>query len=123
MFKGLEHTAIATPDPEKLGQWYAEKLDFPIVHRYAGNVFVRAADGTMLELIPSEGDALETGMKTPGIRHLAVSVDDIDAGKKELESRGVPITSTLEAGANRLAFFNDLDGNILHLIWRETPIG
>ena len=79
MFKGLEHTAIATPDPEALGQWYAEKLDFPVVYRYAGNVFVRAADGTMLELIPSEGDRLETGMKTPGIRHLAVSVDDFEA--------------------------------------------
>lgn len=120
MFKGLEHTAIATPDPEALGQWYAEKLDFPIVYRYSGNVFVRAADGTMLELIPSEGDRPETEMKTPGIRHLAVSVDDIDAGMRELESRGVKIVNTVETGGNRLAFFHDLDGNILHLIWRET---
>lgn len=123
MFKGLEHTAIATPDPEKLGQWYAEKLDFPIVHRYGGNVFVRAADGTMLELIPSEGEAPETGLKTPGIRHLAVSVDDYEAGKAELRSRGVEIVNEVEAGTNYLAFFHDLDGNIIHLIYRETPIG
>ena len=120
MFKGLEHTAIATPDPEALGQWYAQKLDFPVVYRYSGNVFVRAADGTMLELIPSEGDRLETGMKTPGIRHLAVTVDDFEAGMKELESRGVEIFDTVEASGNRLAFFRDLDGNILHLIWREA---
>jgi glyoxylase I family protein len=119
MFKGIEHTAIATVDPEKLGAWYEKVLDFPIVYRYSGNVFVRAADGTMLELIPSEGDRPEAAMKSPGIRHLAVSVDDFDAGVKELESRGVTIFQTIEGGANRLAFFHDPEGNILHLIWRE----
>jgi len=118
MFKGIEHTAIASPDPETLGQWYEAKLDFPIVHRYDGNVFVRAADGTMLEIIPSEGERPETGIKTPGIRHLAVTVDDYDAGVKELRSRGVEIFSEVTAGPNRLAFFRDPDDNILHLIFR-----
>src|SRR5690606_7867126 len=66
MFKGIEHTAIATADPEALGAWYEKTLDFPIVYRYSGNVFVRAADGTMLELIPSEGARPENAMKTPG---------------------------------------------------------
>jgi glyoxylase I family protein len=119
MFKGIEHTAIATVDPEALGAWYEKVLDFPIVYRYSGNVFVRAADGSMLELIPSEGDRPEAAMKSPGIRHLAVAVDDFDAGVKELESRGVTIFQTVEGGANRLAFFHDPEGNILHLIWRE----
>ena len=118
MYKGIEHTAIATPDPEALGGWYEKTLDFPIVHRYSGNVFVRAADGTMLELIPSDGEAPETGMKTPGIRHLAISVDDFDAGVADLEGKGVEIFSHVQAGSNRLAFFRDPDGNILHLIHR-----
>jgi glyoxylase I family protein len=121
MFKGIEHTAIATPDPEALGQWYEAKLGFPIIHRVAGNVFVRAADRTMLELIPSEGDRPETAIKTPGIRHLAVTVDDYDAGVAELKSRGVEIFDEVRVGTNRLAFFHDLDGNILHLIFREQP--
>jgi glyoxylase I family protein len=119
MFKGLEHTAIASPDPDSLGQWYADKLGFPIVHRYAGNVFVRAPDNTMLEIIPSEGDAVETTPKTPGIRHLAVTVDDFEAGVKELESRGVTVVNQVHLGVNHLAFFNDLDGNLLHLIFRD----
>ncbi len=119
MFKGIEHTAIATKDPEILGAWYEKILDFSIVYRYSGNVFVRASDGTMLELIPSEGDRVELGMKSPGIRHLAVAVDDFDAGVKELESRGVEIFQTIDGGANKLAFFHDPEGNILHLIWRE----
>ena len=121
MFKGIEHTAIASPDPETLGQWYEAKLDFPIVHRYSGNVFVRASDGTMLEIIPSEGERPETGIKTPGIRHLAVTVDDYDAGVKELQSRGVEIFEEVTAGPNRLAFFRDPDDNILHLIFRGVP--
>jgi glyoxylase I family protein len=119
MFKGIEHTAIATTDPEALGAWYEQVLNFPIAYRYSGNVFVRAADGSMLELIPSEGDRPEAEMKSPGIRHLAVSVDDFDAGVTELESRGVTIFQRIEGGANRLAFFHDPEGNILHLIWRE----
>jgi glyoxylase I family protein len=122
MYKGIEHTAIATSDPEALASWYDKILNFPIVHRYAGNVFVRAPDGTMLEIIPSEGDPVKTEMKTPGIRHLAISVDDFDAGKKDLESKGVEIIQDLNASGNRLAFFLDPDGNILHLIHRETSI-
>ncbi|MDE0294709.1 MAG: VOC family protein [Bryobacterales bacterium] len=122
MYKGIEHTAIATPDPEALASWYDRILNFPIVHRYAGNVFVKAPDDTMLEIIPSEGDQAETQMKTPGIRHLAISVDDFEAGKKDLESKGVEIVQEVNASGNRLAFFLDPEGNILHLIHRETPI-
>jgi len=75
MFKGLEHTALASPDPEKLAQWYVDHLEFRINYRYGGNVFVRAADGSMLEIIPGEGPRENQNLKTPGIRHLAVTVD------------------------------------------------
>ena len=79
MFRGLEHTAIASPDPAKLANWYVEKLDFRINHTYAGNYFVKAPNGTMLEIIPSEGDRTPQAMKSPGIRHLAIAVDSFDA--------------------------------------------
>ena len=92
------------------------------MHRYGGNVFVRAADKTMLEIIPAEGDRPEAQVKSPGIRHLAVAVDDFDAGVADLESKSVEIFDRVEAGGNRLAFFRDPEGNILHLIWRETAI-
>ena len=122
MYKGIEHTAIASADPEALASWYEKTLNFPIVHRYAGNVFVKAPDGTMLEIIPSEGDPVKTQMKTPGIRHLAISVDDIDAGKADLESKGVEIIQEVNAGGNRLVFFLDPEGNIFHLLSRANPI-
>ncbi len=122
MYNGIEHTAIATKDPEALASWYERNLEMPIVHRYAGNVFVRANDGSMLELIPSEGDTVHCEMRTPGIRHLAIKVDDFDEGVKDIESKGIAIIQFVEHGGNRLAFFLDPEGNILHLIHRDQAI-
>ncbi len=123
MFQGLEHTAIATPDPEKLAQWYVDKLGFVINYRYGGNVFVRAPNGSMLEIIPSEGNRAPQTLSDPGIRHLAIMPDDFDAAHEELKSKSVKIISdVLQKGANRLLFFEDLDGNYLHLIEREAPL-
>ncbi|MCY4188883.1 MAG: VOC family protein [Bryobacterales bacterium] len=123
MYKGIEHTAIAAREPEALAGWYAQNLEMPIIHRYGGNVFVRASDGTMLEMIPSEGAAPEAGMRTPGIRHLAIKADDFDEAVRDLEGKGIKIVQFVEAGPNRLAFFLDPEGNILHLIDRgDAPI-
>jgi len=123
MFKGLEHTAIASPNPQKLAQWYVEYLEFHINYAYAGNYFVRAANGTMLEIIPSEGERLPQSMKDPGLRHLAVEVDNFDQGYQVLKSKGVNfLAEPFATQGNRLVFFTDLDGNILHLIERENPL-
>jgi glyoxylase I family protein len=127
MFKGLEHTAIASPDPQKLAEWYVEHLGFHINYTYAGNYFVKAANGTMLEIIPSEGNRapenMPTVMKSPGIRHLAIDVDDFDHAHAELTRKNVTfLGQPFTTQGNRLAFFADLDGNILHIITRETPL-
>ena len=123
MFRGLEHTAIASPDPARLAGWYVDKLDFRINYTYDGNYFVRAADGSMLEIIPSEGDRTPQKMRDPGIRHLAVDVDDFDAALADLRGRGVEfLTEPYVNQGNRLVFFSDADGNILHLISREKPL-
>ncbi len=122
MYKGIEHTAIASPDPEALAAWYEKNLDFPICYRYGGNVFVKAQDGTMLEIIPSQGERLETSPKTPGIRHLAISVDDFDPAVEDLKAKGIEIDNFVEAEGNRLAFFRDLEGNICHIVDRAKMI-
>ena len=122
MYKGLEHTAIASADPEVLAAWYEKYLGFPICHRYGGNVFVKAPDGTMLEIIPGDGDRPPNEMKTLGIRHLAISVDDFDAAHEDLKSKGIEIENLVNAGGNRLAFFRDIEGNICHIIHREQTI-
>lgn len=123
MFLGLEHTAIASPNPKRLASWYADHLGFHINFEYAGNYFVKAANGTMLEIIPSEGEPAAQKLKDPGIRHLAIAVDDFDAAHQKLRSQGIQfLTEPFENQGNRLVFFTDADGNILHLIHREKPL-
>ncbi len=123
MFKGLEHTAIASPNPEKLAQWYVDHLEFKINHVYDGNYFVKAQNGTIIEIIPSEGPRAEQKMKDPGIRHMAIMVDDFDAAHERLKQAGVHfLTGELNLRGNRLVHFTDADGNQLHLIHRPTPL-
>ena len=122
MFNGLEHTAIASPDPERLAGWYVKHLEFHINFTYAGNFFVKAANGTVLEIIPSEGDRIEQAAKAPGIRHLAIAVDDFDGAAAALTASGVELGNPIEIKGNRLIFFTDCDGNLIHLIHRENPL-
>jgi glyoxylase I family protein len=126
MVTGIEHTAIASPDPRRLADWYVEHLEFAINYRSATSqaVFVKAADGTMLEIIESNGAARPPlDMKAPGLRHLAIAVTDFDAMYQRLKSKGVFFLAEPEKkGGNSLVFFTDPDGNILHLLHREMPL-
>ena len=123
MFFGLEHTAIASADPEKLAQWYCDHLEFHINFRYDAFFFVKAPNGTMLEIIPSKGDRFDEQPLTPGIRHLAILVDDFDAALERLRQSGVQLlTEPVNNKGNRLVFFSDGDGNFLHLVHRVKPL-
>jgi glyoxylase I family protein len=123
MFLGLEHTAIASPDPARLAQWYVDTLGFHINFRYGPNVFVKAPNGTILEIIPSEGERGPNSPKDPGIRHLAIAVQHFDQALERLKALGVGILGApVENQGNRLVFFADADGNLLHLVSRETPL-
>jgi glyoxylase I family protein len=123
MFLGLEHTAIASPNPKVLAQWYVDHLGFHINFEYDGNYFVRAANGSVLEIIPSEGARAEQKMRDPGIRHLAIEVKDFDAAYAQLKGQDVHFVGDpyINLG-NRLVFFTDCDGNLVHLIQRERPL-
>ena len=63
MFKGLEHTALASPNPRALAQWYVDHLEFVINFEYDGNYFVRARNGSMLEIIPSHRGSRSTNVE------------------------------------------------------------
>jgi glyoxylase I family protein len=100
-----------------------QKLDFHINYTYGGNYFARASNGTLLEFIPSEGDRAPQKMKDPGIRHLAISVDNFDAAMEELRKRGVEfLNQPIDVQGNRLIYFSDGDGNLVHLIHRPQPL-
>ena len=124
MFRGIEHFAIASPNPKRLAEWYVSNLEFKISFEYAGNYFVEAGNGGLIEIIPAEGERSNSGMRTPGMRHIAISVDDFDAALKQLEEQGVKFEGEpYETQGNRLVFFADADGNLVHLIKRDKPLG
>ena len=123
LFTGLEHTAIASYDPQRLARWYVEMLGFVINFEYDGNYFVKAPNGAMLELIPAQGAPGENAMRTPGLRHMALTAPDFDAAYASLKEKGVKfLGEPFENQGNRLVFFTDCDGNILHLILRPKPL-
>ena len=55
MVQGIEHTAIASPDTERLARWYVDALGFVINYESpsSGTFFVKAPNGSMLEIIRS----------------------------------------------------------------------
>jgi glyoxylase I family protein len=123
MFTGLEHVAIASPNPKGLAEWYVRNLGFRLNFEYDGNYFVRAQDDNMLEIIKAEGDNGSPKMRTPGLRHLAISVKDFDAAHKHLKGLGVTFAGEPYVNqGNKLVFFHDLDGNLIHLIQRQNPL-
>jgi glyoxylase I family protein len=126
MIRGIEHTAIASPDPGRLAQWYVDNLQFAVNYRSASSstVFVKAANGSMIEIIEASGaGAGLAGMRDAGIRHLAIEVTDFAVVYQQLVNRGVRFLTEPETrGGNTVAFFADCDGNILHLLHRQTPL-
>lgn len=123
MFNGIEHAAIASPDPEGLAAWYCHALEFRIVHVSDGNVFLRGANESLMEIIPSTGPRSSNQRSDPGIRHLAIGVDDFDPACVRLMNLGVRFLSQPSPGpGNRIVFFEDPEGNILHLIHRSQPM-
>ncbi len=123
MIRGIEHAAIASPDPAALAQWYVETLGFVINYKGSTAYFVKAPDGSMIEIIPSDGGRGETTLKTPGFRHLALTVTDFDAVYAGLKAKNVQfISEPLESKGNKVVFFTDPEGNYLHLLQRETPL-
>jgi glyoxylase I family protein len=123
MIQGIEHTAIATPDPAALAQWYVDALGFTVNYRGSTAVFVKAPNGSMIEFIPAEGARGPNTMKSPGLRHLAILVDDFEAQYARLRQLGVNfIDEPKESKGNKVVFFTDPEGNILHLLQRAVPL-
>ena len=125
MISGIEHTAIASPDPRRLAAWYVANLGLVINYQSQNSptVFLKAPNGSMIEIIESAGPASPSGMRDAGIRHMALAVDDFAGAYETLRTRGVQfITEPDHRGGNHVVFFTDPDGNILHLLQRETPL-
>ena len=123
MIVGIEHVAIASPDPQKLAQWYVETLGFVINYNSGKTLFIKAPNGSMFEIITSEGGRVPQTLKDPGLRHVALTVSDFEAAYAKIKAAGVKFVSEpMDSKGVKVVFFKDPEGNYLHLLKRETPL-
>lgn len=124
---GIEHLGIFTKDSAALRDWYVKTFDWKVVYDNGkGTYFLKSDNGVMLEIMQSEIDGGSHGMKATGFRHLAlsVSVEEFEAIADKLKQDGVKVltdAAVSEKGVGTM-FFEDLDGNVLHLISRPSPL-
>ena len=129
LFTGIEHTAIAAHDSEKLAAWYAEQLDFKLaasVENGPGKprtCFIHL-NGNFIEVMPCVKDTPERDNPDRGISHLAILVSDFDAAVSRLDRASVRKDGGERAGpwGSRIQFYRDPEGNLFHLLWRPKAL-
>ena len=120
----LEHIAIPATNPLALKKWYERVLGARLIWDNGQNppvCLIELPGGALLEIYATDLPLADRGNnKLAGFRHLALRVDSIDATKTELTRRGVKFDDEVRqaAGGGRVLFFNDGEGNLLHLIER-----
>ena len=127
MIKGIEHIAVCAKDTKRLTDWYVDVFGFKIVYDNGkGTYFVKAEDGSMIEIIKADDGERTTEMTAPGIRHFALSVDGADFGATvaRLKDAGVCVLAEAKESASgvKTFFFTDPEGNIFHLISRPAAL-
>ncbi len=126
MITGIEHFAIISEDTKRLSDWYKRVFDLQCVYDNGkGTYFLAFPDKSMIEFItathPSQGKPEE---KLSGVRHIAFSCDNFDEMVQKLKDEGVEVIHDAATSAKGIStfFFRDIDGNVMHLIDRPTPL-
>jgi glyoxylase I family protein len=126
----IEHLGVPSSNPSALKDWYVSTLDGKLVFTDGATppaCFVRLPGGAMLEIYQANSSSAQTrDNKLAGWRHVALRVDSIESAKALLEKRGVKFSEQIKpaAGKGRVLFFEDIEGNLLHLVDRtaDSPL-
>ena len=122
----IEHLGLPARDPAALKDWYARMLGAKVVFSNGQKppAFLLALPGqVMIEVYGGDSSLPQTSdNKLSGWRHVALRVDSLAAAKAELEQRGLNFTEEIKpaAGGGRVLFFQDPEGNLLHLVERTA---
>jgi methylmalonyl-CoA/ethylmalonyl-CoA epimerase len=118
MIKKINHIAIVTPDLDGATPFWAEALGLTVAHRehvaeQAVNVAMLPVGESSIELLqPTDsesGVARFMEKRGPGIHHICLEVEDLDAALDRLKAAAVPLINEepmIGAGGRRMAFIH-----------------
>jgi len=117
---GTDFVAVATKDIEAAMKFYGDVLGLPFGKQWGQMPAAEYETGTLtIAVMQSEAFGLEF---RPNNHPIALHVDDVEAARGELESRGVRFNGDIiDSGVCHQTFFEDPDGNVLGLHHRYAP--
>jgi catechol 2,3-dioxygenase-like lactoylglutathione lyase family enzyme len=122
LINGTDFIAIPTKDWEAARKFYGETLGLEFGKQW-GDMPAGEFETGNLTVAVMQADAFGIEAK-PHDLPIEFHVDDFEAAKAELESRGIEFEGeTLDSGVCFQAFFKDPDGNSLAIHHRYAPKG
>ena len=117
---GTDFVCVATRDIDRAVEFYGNVLGLLQSKRWGNMPGVEFETGS-LTLAVMQSDAF--GVEFQANNHpIALHVDDVEAARSELKSRGVKFNGDiLDSGVCHQAFFEDADGNVLAIHHRYAP--
>jgi glyoxylase I family protein len=122
----VEHLGLPARDPAALRDWYVHMLGGKVVFDNGQQppAFLLALPGrVMIEIYGADSSLPQTSNnKLAGWRHVALRVDSVTAAQSKLERRGLKFAEDIKpaGGGGRVLFFQDPEGNLLHLVERPA---
>jgi len=117
---GVDFVTLPTQDFDRAVEFYGTTLGLPNSARYGKMPGAEFETGTVtIAVLESEAFGIEFN---PHGHPIALHVEDVEAARAELESRGVVfLADTMDSGVCHMAHFKDPDGNALMLHHRYAP--
>jgi len=122
LITGTDFICVGTKDFDAAARFYGEVLGLPESKRWGSMPAAEFETGNLtIAVMQSDAFGLEF---TPHTHPIEFHVEDFEAARSELESRGVEFEGeTLDSGVCFQAFFPDPDGNALAIHHRYAPPG
>jgi catechol 2,3-dioxygenase-like lactoylglutathione lyase family enzyme len=122
LVKGTDFVFVPITSFERSEEFYAGVLGLPCSKRYDNDLGGEFETGSLTIQVV---DMAKIGQEfAPSKGAIALHVDDVDAARSALESRGVEFNGeTMDSGVCHMAYFEDPDGNNLILHHRYAPPG
>jgi catechol 2,3-dioxygenase-like lactoylglutathione lyase family enzyme len=120
---GVDFIILPTENFERASKFYGETLGLEVSKQW-GDMPAREFETGSLTIAVMQADAFGQEF-APHKFSVVLHVDDFEAAKAELESRGIEFENQIDSGVCHMGFFEDPDGNslMIHHRYAEEMVG